>query len=134
MVFFLKFTRIPVIASIFTLILACISATVRAEELSEILGVTHSNGKYYLTQKDYLNEGADQILAMGSKVIKLYLTNQSPEKYPWNSNWPMDFRTLAQLAQTPYFKAVFAKPFRTFVLTTYRIGEPNHHYWTAGIS
>src|SRR2546421_10351552 len=93
-----------------------------AEDLSTVLGVTHSNGKYYLTNKDYLDEGADQILAVGSKVIKLYLTKQSPEKYPWNSDWPKDFKTSAELAQTPYFNSVFAKTFRTYVLTTYSIG------------
>jgi hypothetical protein len=105
----------------------------RADDLSTILGVTHSNGKYYLMNKDYLDEGADQILTVGSKVIKLNLNDSTPAKYPWNSDWPKDIKSLVQMAQTPYFKSVFGIPFRTYILTTYSIG-PDHHYWLAGIT
>ncbi len=97
---------------------------------ADVFGVAHVDGKYFLTQDDYLNEGADQVLATGSKVIKLYLT---PRRYPWNSEWPKDVSSLAQMAQTPYFKSVLAKPFHTFILTAYAIGREDH-YWTKGVS
>ncbi|HEV2207464.1 MAG TPA: hypothetical protein VG167_01730 [Verrucomicrobiae bacterium] len=97
---------------------------------AEVFGVAHVDGKYYLTpQQDFLDEGADQVLATGSKVIKLYLT---PRRYPWNSHWPEGITSLVQMAQTPYFKSVFAKPFHTYILTAYAIGREDH-YWTTGI-
>jgi hypothetical protein len=100
------------------------------EELRDVLGVTHCNGKYFLTSGDYLNEGADQVLASGSRVIKLYL---SPAKYPWNSNWRSDYASLKEIADSPYFRNVFAKPFHTYVLTCYSIGRKDH-YWTTRIT
>ena len=48
-------------------------ALARAADLSTVLGVAHVDGKYSLTHDDFLNEGADQVLAAGSKVIKVYL-------------------------------------------------------------
>ena len=95
-----------------------------------MFGVAHIDGKYYLTTQDFLDEGADQILATGSKVIKLHL---APKRYRWNSDWPKGSASLAQLAQTPYFRSVFSKPFNTYVLTAYSLGRPDH-YWTAGIT
>jgi len=99
-------------------------------EPANVFGIAHVDGKYFLTKEDFLNEGVDQILATGSKVVKLYLT---PKQYPWNSDWPKGIGSLTQLAQTPYFKSVFSKPFQTYVLTVYALSRPDH-YWTAGIS
>src|SRR5207249_8225898 len=101
-----------------------------AEDLRDVMGVAHVDGKYFLTHKDFLNEGADQVLAIGSHVIKLYLV---PSRYRWNSDWPSDLKNLTEVAQTPYFRAVFAKPFKTIILTTYSIGRDDH-YWTTGIT
>jgi hypothetical protein len=95
-----------------------------------VFGIAHSDGKYYLTTQDYLDEGADQILSTGSKVIKLQM---APKRYKWNSDWPKGTVSLAQLAQTPYFKSVFSKPFNTYILTAYSLGRAEH-YWTEGIS
>src|SRR5689334_19260621 len=121
--------RAPFILAI--LFVSALAGAARAEDLSTILGVTHSNGQYFLTRdEDFLNEGADQVMATGSRVIKVYLT---PERYPWNCDWPMDVKTLAQMAQTPYFKTFFAKPFKTIVITAYTFGH-GHHYFTAGPS
>jgi hypothetical protein len=53
--------------------------------------------------------------------------------YPWNSRWPARFGSLVELAQTPYYRALFAKPFTTFILETYAFGRPDH-YWINGIS
>jgi hypothetical protein len=45
------------------------------KELRDIVGVTHVDGKYHLTDKDFLNEGAEQILTLGSRVIKVWSTH-----------------------------------------------------------
>ena len=56
----------------------------KKQELRGIIGITHVSGKYYLTDKDYLNEGADRILALGSRVIKVWFDNP-PRSYPWQA-------------------------------------------------
>ena len=101
-----------------------------AADLRDVFGVAHVDGKYFLTNGDYLNEGADQVLATGSRIIKLYLT---PVRYPWNSTWPTNVKSLAEMAQTPYFRTAFAKPFSTIILTAYSIGRKDH-YWTTEIT
>jgi hypothetical protein len=95
-----------------------------------VFGVAHVDGKYYVTREDFLDEGADQILATGSKVIKLYLT---PGRYPWNSDWPQGLHHLVDVARTPYFQSVFGKPFSTYILTVYSVGRDDH-YWNNGIT
>lgn len=113
------------------LVVSCLSASLaRADDLSNVLGICHVDGKYFLTHEDFLDEGADQVLATGSKVLKIYLT---PGKYPWNSNWPNNIRDLRELVQTPYYQSVFSKPFTTYVLTAYSIGMGDN-YWTHSIS
>ncbi len=102
----------------------------RAADPADVFGVAHVDGKYYLTKEDFLDEGADQVLATGSKVVKIYLT---PKRYPWNSEWPEHGKSLAELAQEPYFKSVFEKPFHTYIITAYSVGRPDH-YWTAGVT
>lgn len=97
---------------------------------ANVFGVAHVDGKYFLTKEDFLNEGADQVLGSGSKVIKLYLT---PRRYPWNSDWPKDISSLTQLAQTPYFSSAFSKPFSTYILTVYSLGRAEH-YWATGLT
>lgn len=112
------------------LLLASTRAFAATNDPSEVFGVAHVDGKYFLTKEDFLDEGANQILALGSKVIKIYL---SPKRYPWNSNWPVDAGSLVEIAQEPYFKSVFAKPFHTYILTAYSVGRQDH-YWTKGIT
>jgi len=105
--------------------------SVTKPDLREILGVTHVAGKYHLTEKGFLEEGADQIAALGTRVIKLYLV-VPPRQYPFNTQWPKT-ETLVELARTPPYRAVFARPFSTYVLTTYSTGRGDH-YWLHGVS
>jgi len=102
----------------------------KARDLRNVLGVTHVAGKYHLTEKSFLEEGADQIAALGSRVIKLYLVIP-PRQYPFNTTWPQ-VKTLVELAETPPYRAVFDGPFSTYVLTTYAAGRGDH-YWIHGI-
>ena len=113
------------------------AAYTRAGDLSNVLGVTHIDGKYYFGGEDYLDQGADQVLATGSKLIKVEMDSQSPGKYPWNSNWSTP-TSLTGLAQTDYFKSLFSKPFDTYVITAYSIGIPGGgdgtEYWLNGMT
>lgn len=95
------------------------------------LGVSHVAGSYQLSDKPFLVEGAEQIARLPCRVIKLYLT-VPPRQYPFNTQWP-ETRTLVDVARTPPFRAVFAMPFSTYILTTYAAGRPDH-YWLQGIS
>src|SRR3954453_6418361 len=122
--------------SILALATAGFAVTARAD-LSDVLGVTHIDGKYYFGAKDYLDEGADTVLATGSKVIKLQMDKSSPTKYPWNATWGT-VPSLTSLAQTNYFSSVFSKPFDKYVITAYTPTVPGggnpDQYWLNGVT
>ena len=103
----------------------------KKHELQDIIGITHVSGKYYLTDKDYLNEGADQILALGSKVIKVWFDNP-PRSYPFNSKWPK-MNSFVEMAQSPYFQNLFKKPFKTYIMMCFSTGHGGG-YWINGIT
>lgn len=99
-------------------------APVRAVDAREVLGVAHAAGRYNFTDKDYLNEGADVLLELGTRVIKVFfLPHQVDFHYPFNSDWgdplPAD---LVELAQRPYFQELFRKPFSTYILVISAVG------------
>jgi len=100
-------------------------------QLRDIVGVTHVDGKYHLTDEDFLNEGADQILALGSRVIKVWFHN--PQKsYSFNSQWPQ-FNSMVDIAKSPYFRKLFDKPFTTYILMCFSTGR-NAAYFRHGIT
>ncbi len=120
------------VLTVFTLGVSC----AWGKELRDTLGVTHVAGKYHLTDKDFLGEGADQILDLGSRVIKVwFFTDQHAlpkNDYPYNSQWP-EVDSLVQGAQTLYYRALFDKPFTTYILCTAAMGQPAA-YWRNGIT
>jgi hypothetical protein len=91
-------------------------APAAAEDTRDVLGVTHVAGRYNFTGEDFLNEGADQLLELGTRVIKVWFTPDIATRYPFNSSWGTKPANLAELAQRPYFQTLFAKPFSTYVL------------------
>ncbi len=105
-------------------------------DIRDVLGAVHVAGRYHLTQKDFLNEGADEILALGSRVIKIWFYGKRREPpqnaYPYNSDWP-EVDTLVQGAQTPYYRALFAKPFSTYIMVVTSLGRDDG-YWRTGIT
>lgn len=115
---------------------ACCTQGQGAKDLRDIVGVTHVAGKYHLTDKDFLNEGADQILALGARVIKVWfyagISGRVPESYPYNSQWPK-VESLVAGAQTPYFKDLFSKPFTTYIMVVASLGR-DEAYWRKGIT
>jgi hypothetical protein len=105
-------------------------------DLRDVLGVVHVAGRYHLTEKDFLSEGADEILALGSRVIKVWFYGKDHRRpagsYPYNSNWP-NVESLIEGAQSPYYKALFEKPFHTYVLMVTSLGRDDG-YWRTGIA
>jgi len=107
-----------------------------AKDVRDVVGVVHVAGRYHLTDKDFLNEGADQILALGSRVIKVWFYGKRHEHpdgvYPYNSHWPKA-DSLVEGARTPYYRELFDKPFTTYVLVVTSLGRDDG-YWRNGIS
>ncbi|MBN2131325.1 MAG: hypothetical protein JW741_17625 [Sedimentisphaerales bacterium] len=106
-------------------------------EVRDVLGVVHVAGRYHLTDKDFLSEGADQILALGSRVIKVWFfsgrgSDSLVRSYPYNSQWPK-VDSLVEGAQTPYFAQLFRKPFTTYLLKVTSLGR-DEGYWRKGIT
>jgi hypothetical protein len=104
-----------------------------ARAVADRLGVAHVGGKYHLTDQDFLNEGADQLLSLGTRVIKAWFVGWStPDNYDFNSRWPR-VRSMVELAKTPYYQSLFEKPFSTFILEAYAFGREDD-YWRTGIT
>ncbi|HEV57075.1 MAG TPA: hypothetical protein ENN87_06205 [Phycisphaerales bacterium] len=100
---------------------AAVAACSSGAPLSEVIGVTHVNGQYHLTEKDFLNEGADHVLALGSRVIKVWF-HKPAQSYSYNSDW-VETPTLVDIARSPYYRSLFAKPFKTYILMVFSTGR-----------
>lgn len=100
------------------------------------LGVAHIGGLYSFSETDYLNEGAAAAHAIGARCIKVSLSldtdNPSPKLYPFHSQWPA-VATLHALADTPYYRALFAREFDAYILTAFRPGR-SAGYWREAFS
>ncbi|MBI5092516.1 MAG: hypothetical protein HZB26_08745 [Candidatus Hydrogenedentes bacterium] len=90
--------------------------------LPDVLGVNHFNAFYNFTDQDFINEGADRILELGSRVMKLIIRDHLEKYYGLNTTWP-EITSLVQAAELPPYKKLFAKPFSTFVLMTFAPGK-----------
>lgn len=110
---------------------------IQEKKLDEIIGSSHVIGRYHFTNEDFLNEGADALLEMGTKVIKVwyYYGVEGPSVfYPYNSDWP-EVNSLIEGAEKPYYKELFEKPFTTFMLNASSFVVPDDtYYWHDGIS
>ena len=71
-----------------------------AVEVRDVLGVAHVAGKYNFTSDDFLNEGADRVLELGSRVIKVWFRRNADVDYAFNSDWKPQPKTYVELAQT----------------------------------
>lgn len=100
-----------------------------ATSISNIVSATHWSPCYYLDASiPCLWDGATALYEMGTKSIKLILSTDVNETYPWNSDWAPQLATvtdLASLAKTPYFDAIFRGStgwnYTLFDLITYRV-------------
>jgi hypothetical protein len=129
-------TRLLTLAVVLSLAFVCSTQGQAARDVRDTVGVTHVAGRYHLTDKDFLSEGADQILALGSRVIKVWFYAGQSERitnsYPYNSQWPK-VESLVEGARTPYFQALFNKPFTTYILVVASLGR-DEGYWRKGIA
>ncbi|HYN20139.1 MAG TPA: hypothetical protein VE078_04205 [Thermoanaerobaculia bacterium] len=88
-----------------------------ATEVRDILGAAHAAGKYNFSEdQDFLNEGADRLLELGTRVIKVWLQPDAERVYPFNSDWEPPTTDVVELAQRTYYRQLFDKPFTTFFL------------------
>lgn len=125
-------------------------------QLNEILGVTHTSGKYFFSNKDFLNEGADIIEVMGINTIKLWLTPNPDVSYNYNTIWPKStnlgidsgypegwnklpeyqnakINSLVDLLKTSYYQDVLAKD-RNFTTYVFETTEFKSFNWKSGLS
>jgi hypothetical protein len=99
-----------------SLMLALAASMAQAAEMRDVVGATHAAGKYSFTEEDFLNEGADRLLELGTRVIKVWFQLDASRPYPFHSDWGEPATDLAELARKPYYRELFAKPFTTFIL------------------
>ncbi|MDF2645529.1 MAG: hypothetical protein K0Q73_1334 [Paenibacillus sp.] len=96
--------------------------------LKDILGSTHTSGRYYFGEEDFLNEGAERMLALGSSNIKVWLSSKPKDSYPYNSEWPTDIgsptgpKSMLDILKLPYYQELLDKPFRTIVFEAIEFG------------
>lgn len=80
------------------------------------VGAAHVAGKYHLSDKPFLIEGAEKLLALGTRLGKFwFMPSGAARDYPFNSRWGRH-ATLTDLARSEYFQQLFALPFDTFIL------------------
>ena len=108
-------------------------ALLNGRRISDVLGVTHVNGQYALTDKPFLIEGAEAVQTLGAGVLKTWFYASFEKQYSWHSSWPKEVPDLEALGKTPYYEAVFAMPFHTFVLETAEFGMRNN-FWLKGLT
>ncbi len=125
-----------VLMAVLTFTCICAVHGQSARDVRDTVGVVHVAGRYHLTDKDFLNEGADQILDLGSRVIKVWFYGKRHEHpngvYPYNSQWPKA-DSLVEGARTPYYRELFHKPFTTYIMVVTALGRDDA-YWRSGIT
>lgn len=99
----------------------------RTREIRDIVGCCHINSFYNFTSKDYINEGADTLLELGTRVVKLIIRDHLEGYYKYNCDWP-DISSLVQAAELQYYQEVFSKPFTTYVLMAFTPGKDIHYF------
>lgn len=87
------------------------------------VGATHVAGKYGLTTKPFLVEGAEKLLQLGATLGKFWFMPGNPAaSYPFHSRWPT-CKNFVDLARTDYFRQVFDLPFKTILLEAHTPAE-----------
>ena len=123
---------------------AVVASAAAGADLATVIGATHWNPCYYLPSPpsllpSLLNGASALSSAIGTKAIKVIMDGNPNAEYPWNSDWPAQLvgvDSLATLAASPYFAAVFAgRPgpggwdYTVFSVISYRWTSPSWNYW-----
>lgn len=90
-------------------------------KLPEILGATHYDGHYHLTNKPFLIEGAEKLRELGMDVAKFWLREDELPGYGYNSDWSSALRSgrlVDVLRHSDYIEAL-KLPFRTVMLEVF---------------
>jgi hypothetical protein len=96
------------------------------KDFADTVGSTLVRSRYQLTGKPALIEGAEKLLAMGTRLAKFWFDpHRIAQDYPYHSTWP-ETQSLVGLAETPYWQQVFAMPFSTILLIAQ---SPPEHGW-----
>jgi hypothetical protein len=106
----------------------------QAAEMRDVLGSAHVGGRYSFTEEEFLNEGADQLLDLGTRVIKVWFQLDASRAYPFHSDWGTPATDLAELARKPYYRRLFAKPFSTFILVISSYSPLGTSQWLDGMT
>jgi hypothetical protein len=93
--------------------------------LKHVLGTTHYDGRYRLTDKPYLVEGAEMIHQLGMGVAKLWLSEDKLPGYAYGSDWGDALNgDLVNVLKHPYYREALALPFSTVMLEVFPlVGE-----------
>jgi hypothetical protein len=126
-----KVSRSRVLAAALILLLA---VPVQAAEVRDILGSAHAAGRYNFSDEDFLNEGADRLLELGTRVIKVWFQLDASSAYPFNSDWGLPAADLAELARKPYYRRLFDKPFSTYLLVISSSSTTGSSQWLDGMT
>jgi hypothetical protein len=113
------------------------SFALRADSLRDVIGVAHVAGRYSTSNddegRDFLSEGARRIrFELGSRVIKLWLTNEPASDYPFHSPlWQsiQHANSVTEVIAHPYYRRVLSMPFSTIILMI-----PNSVWFHDGLS
>ena len=103
----------------------------------ERLGCVHVGGLYNFTDRDYLNEGAATLEDLGTRVVRIWdSNNQSQTSYRFNMDWPDAFDSVTAMLRDDHVRELFERPFETYVLTSYARSTPGiqDHYWRDGVT
>lgn len=99
------------------------------------LGATHYDGRYHLTDKPFLVEGAEALHRLGFGVAKFWLNDGRLPGYGYHSDWRLPERPrLVELIRHPYFRAALELPFRTVALVVSPVAgsaqflDPEHDF------
>ncbi len=96
------------------------SVTGAPSNLRSLLGASHVNGQYYLTEEPFLVEGARKLNQLGYGLLKLwfYKADGQAHGYKYNSpDWNLtSSMTLKELAEHQYYQEAFDMPFEVFCL------------------
>jgi hypothetical protein len=93
--------------------------------LKDILGTTHYDGRYRLTDKPYLVEGAHKIHELGMGVAKFWLHEDGLPGYAYGSDWGDALKgEMVDVLKHPYYREALALPFSTVMLEAFPlVGE-----------
>lgn len=80
------------------------------------VGAAHVAGKYHLTERPFLLEGAAKLLELGTRLGKFWLwPDRLESSYPFHHRWDR-YDSLVGLARSEPFAELLALPFETLIL------------------